>query len=175
MGQGFSLEIMTILKLIHAFLGLNAMVSGIAVCIRMISGRSFEESVAHFLRFSLAASSVGLVFSLGHTGLIQLLAVLGVCVSAFAVVSRRKFKSNEKWVTTLVLSTMCVLCLDSLIVVVHVFDVLAICSILGWPQPEFLFSISMAATVLLFAVLSPIAVKKNHYGARAPVLHKVSR
>lgn len=166
---------MLILKLIHTFLGFNAIIGGVAACIRMISGRSFEEWVGHFLGFSLAVSAVGLVFSLDHTSLIQWLTMLGVCVSAFAVISLRKFNSNEKWGTTLILSTMCALCLDLLIMIVHVFSVLAILSVLGWPQADFLFSISMVTAVLVFAVLSLIAAKKHHYGERAPVPHKVSR
>ena len=166
---------MLIFQLIHAFLGLNAIVGGIAVCIRMISGRSFEEWIAHFLKFSLAASAVGLVLSLDHTGVVQWLTILGVCGSTLTLVSQRKARANGEWSTTLVLGTMCVLCLDSLIVIVHVFNVLTLCTILGWPQPEFLYPVSMASTVLLFAVLSPIAVKRKHFRERAPVLHKVSR
>jgi len=167
---------LNILKVIHAFLGLNAIAAGIPVCIRMVLGRHFNEWVAHFLRISLAASAIGLILSIDHTDLVQWLTILGVYTSAFAVMSWRKVKSNEEWKTALVLGTMSVLCLDSLVAIVHVFKLLLFFSIvLGWSPPDSLFPISLATAVLLFAVLSIVAVKKNHQEISGPVIYKATQ
>jgi hypothetical protein len=166
---------MNMLKLIHAFLGLNAIGAGIPVCIRMVAGRPFENWLAHFLRFSLAASAVGLILSIDHTSFTQWLAMLGVYASAFAVLSLRKLQSNENWGATLVMSTMCVLCLDAVVAMAHAFKLLAVCSAWGASQQVIPFAISMVSVVLLFAFLSILALKRIHNEPCASVMHKVSR
>lgn len=166
---------MNMLKLIHAFLGLNAIGAGIPVCLRMVAGRPCDKWIAHFLRFSLAASAVGLVLSLGHTSSTQLFAMLGVYASAFAVLSLRKFQSNENWGAALVMSTMCVLCLDAVVAMAHAFKLLAVCNVLGSSQPGLSFAIAIIAAVFLFAFLSMLALKRIHREVNSSVMHEVTR
>jgi len=166
---------LNILKLIHIFLALNAIGAGISVCIAMVTGRFFEAWVRHFLRFSLAAGSMGLILSIGHHSVAQLLTMLSVYASAFAVLSWRKYSTSDAWAPAVVLSTMCVLCLDTVIMIAHIFKLLAACNVLDLAQPDIPLAVSMVTAVLLFALLSMTALKKIHQYATDPLMHKVSR
>jgi hypothetical protein len=166
---------LNILRLIHMFLALNAIGAGSSVCIKMVTGASFEAWVRHFLRFSLAAGSVGLILSIDHTSVTQLLTMLSVYVSALAVLFWRKYSTSEAWAPAVVLSTMCVLCLDSAIMIAHIFKLLAACNVLVLAQPDIPLAVSMATAVLLFALLSTTALKKIHQHASDPLMHKAAR
>ena len=166
---------LNILRLIHMFLAANALGAGIAVCIRMITGRSFATWVRHFLEFSLAASSVGLILSIDHTSVCQLLTILSVYVSVFAVLFWRKYATSDTWATAVVLSTMCVLCLDTVIMIAHVLTLLDASNVLGLPQSDTPLAVSMVTVVFLFGLLSSTALKKIHQHASNPLMHKAAR
>ncbi|MGB8259349.1 MAG: hypothetical protein WCE75_03315 [Terracidiphilus sp.] len=166
---------LTMLRLVHALLGLSALCAGIPVCFSMVVGRPLRKEIAHFLGFSLAASSVGMVLSVGHTSYAQWVAMLGVYVSGFAVLSLRKFQSNEDWGAALVMSTMCVLCLDAVVGMAHAFKLLATCNVPGLPKQVIPFSVSTVSIVLLFTFLSIVARKKIQHEPSASVMHKVTR
>ncbi len=152
---------LNLLKLIHVFLGLNALGAGTAVCTRMVTGRPFETWFKHFLRFSLAAASVGLILSIDHTSVTQLFTMLTVYASGFALLSWRKYSSSDSWRPAVVLSTMCVLCLETVIMIAHIFKFLAACNVLGLARPDIPLAVSMVTVVLLFALLSTTALKKS--------------
>ena len=167
---------LNLLKLIHVFLGLNALGAGASVCTRMVTGRSFDMWVKHFLRFSLAASSVGLILSINHTGAIQLLTMLTVYACGFAVLSFRKYSASEAWGPAVVLSTMCVLCLDTVIAIAHILKALTACAAPGRiARPDILLAVSTVTAVLLFALLSLTALRKFHQHATDLLMHRVAR
>jgi len=166
---------MTIFRLIHAVLGISAIGAGAVVCLRMAAGHLLDEQVAHFLKLSLAASTVGMILSIGHTSFTQWLALLGVYVSAFAVLSLRNCQSNDGWETALVMSTMCVLCLDAVVAMSHAFTLLAVCNVLGTPHQAFPFVVSMVTVVSLFAFLSVQALNRIHPQPGASDIQKVAR
>ena len=166
---------LNLLKLIHVFLGLNALGAGAAVCTRMVMGRPFAKWVKHFLRFSLVGASAGLLVSIGHTSLTQLLTMLAVYASAFAVFSWRKYSASDSWGPAVVLSTMCVLCLDTVIMIAHIFKFLAASNVLGLERPDIPLAVSMVTVVLLFALLSANALKKIHQHSSNSLMHKAAR
>ena len=164
-----------LLKLVHVFLGLNAVGAGAAVCIRMVAGRPFEIWVKNFLRFTLLTASVGLILSIHHTCVSQLLTMLTVYASGFAVLSWRKYNASDNWGPAVVLSTMCVLCLDSVIMIQHIVKLLAAWNVPGLAQPDIPLAISTVSAVLLFVFLSTTALKRLHQHPSASMLHKVAR
>jgi len=166
---------LNLLKLIHVFLGLNALGAGAGICLRMVTGRPFEMWFKHFLRFSLGAASAGLILSIGHTSAIQLFTMLTVYASGFVVFNWRKSIATHSWGPAVVLSTMCVLCLDSVIMIAHIFKLLDACNVLSLGRPDIPLAIPMASVVLLFAFLSTTALKKIHQHASNPLLHKAAR
>ena len=166
---------LSILKLIHMCLAFGAIGAGISVCIRMVTGRPFEAWVKHFLRFSLAAGSVGLILSIGHTTGSQLLTMLSVYVSALAVLFWRKCCASDTWAPALVLSTMCVLCLDTVIMFEHIFRLLSAFNVPGLVRADIPFAVSLVFVVILFGLLSMTVLKKLHQHEAAPLMHKVAR
>jgi hypothetical protein len=166
---------LNILKFIHMFLALNAIGAGTSVCIKMVTGRAFQAWVRHFLRFSLATGSVGLILSIGHTSATQSLTMLSVYVSAVAVFFWCKYGTSDTWAPAVVLSTMCVLCLDTVIVTVHIFKLLAASNVLGLVQPDIPLALSMVTAVLLFGLLSMAALRKIHQHAINTLMHKAAR
>ncbi len=166
---------LSLLKLIHVFLGLNALGAGASVCTRMVTGRPFEMWVKHFLRFSLAAASVGLILSINHTSVMQLLTMLTVYASGFAVLFWRKYCASGGWGPAVVLSTMCVLCLNTVIMIAHIFKLLVAFNVPGLAQPDIPLAVSLVTVVLLFAFFSTTALKKIHQHANDPLMHKATR
>lgn len=166
---------LNLLEAIHIFLGLTAIGAGISVCARMVAGHPFEMWIPHFLKFSVTAAAVGLIISIDHTSLTQWLTVFGVYVSAFAVFAWRKFNLSENWGAALVLNTMCVLCLDTVIAIAHIFKFLAVCNGSRSSLPDGPYAALIVADVLLFAALSTIAVKKIHPTPSEPMVKKVAQ
>ena len=166
---------LNLLKLIHVFLGLNALGAGAGICMRMVTGRPFDMWFKHFLRFSLTAASVGLILSIGHTSVMQLFTMLTVYASGFAVFSWRKYIASRSWGPAVVLSTMCVLCLDTVVMIAHIFKLLDACNVLSLGRPDIPLAVSMVTVILLFALLSTTALKKIHQHASDPLMHKAAR
>lgn len=167
---------LNLLRLIHVFLGMNAFAAGVAVCIRMITGRSFGMWVKNFLRFSLASSSAGLILSINHTSVTQLLTMITVYLSGFAVFSWRKYVTSDAWGPAVVLSTMSVFCVQTAIVAAHACRLLAACNLMSSTEMQARMGVLMIApAVLLFAVFTTVSLKRIPQHANDTVMHKAAR
>ena len=166
---------LSLLKLIHIFLGLNTLAAGLAVCSRMMRGKPFVQWVRHFLRFSLASASVGLILSIDHRSGLQLLTMITVYVSGLVVFSWRKYSTSDAWGPAVVLSTMSVLCMQGMIISVHAAKFLQTCSLLGGRTEHTQMIALDAGIVLLFAIFSTISLKKIHRHASVSVMHGVTQ
>jgi hypothetical protein len=166
---------LNVLRFIHVFLAVNAIGAGISLCMRMVGGKPFKVSMKRFLEWSLGAGSAGLIFSIHHTSATELLTMLGVYVAAFAVFSWRKCRASDAWVPALVLSTMCVLCLDAVIVIMHIVKLLAVCHLLGSVSPDLPLATLTVCAVLLFAFLSTTTLKRLQQHQSNSMVHKAAR
>jgi hypothetical protein len=102
------------------------------------------------------------LISLYHPDPMRWLAVLGVYLSAVAVLAWRRRDSSHGWTDPFVLSTMAVICLDCLMVVAHLLRLAAL-----WKGPQsgmaaFLIIVG-AALILLFTVLSGIGLRSSRH------------
>jgi hypothetical protein len=168
--------LLTLFKLIHVFVGLNAIGIGIAVAIRMASGRRFERWAVQFLKYSLAASATGMLLALDHPDIMSWAAALGVYLSGLAVLTSRKSGLSGDWALAFLLSTLSVLCLDTVVAVAHLFRVLARFNLLkSSPDNTVVVFAAALITVLMFAVLSVVSVRKSHMNATSSFVHKVTR
>jgi len=166
---------LNLLKAVHVFLGMNALASGIALSIRMMTGRPFEAWVKNFLRFSLTSASLGLILAIKHTSVTQLLTMLTVYVSGFAIFSWRKYIASDSWGPAVVLSTMSVFCLETVIVAAHVLRVVAACDFINPTEiPVHMMALS-ASAILIFALLTTISLKRLHHYPSDSVMHKAAR
>jgi len=164
-----------LLRVIHVFLAVNAMAAGISLSIKMVGGKPFKVWVKRFLELSLAAGSAGLIFSIHHMSATELLTMLSVYVSAFAVFSWRKCRASDAWEPALVLSTLCVLCLDAVIVITHIVKLLAFCHLLGSVSPDLSLATLTVCAVLLFAFLSTTSLKRLQQHQSDSMAHKAAR
>ena len=165
----------SLLRLIHIFLGLNTLAAGIAVCSRMIHGKPFVQWVRHFLRFSLASASVGLILSINHKSGMQLLAMITVYVSGLVVFFWRKYCTSDAFGPAIVLSTMALICMQTVIMSVHAAKFLQACSLLDGRTEHMPMIALDAGIVLLFAIFSTISLKKIHRHASVSVMHGVTQ
>lgn len=166
---------LNVLRFIHVLLAVNAIGVGISLCMRMVGGKPFKIWVKPFLELSLAAGAAGLIFSIHHTNATELLTMLGVYVSAFAVFSWRKCTVSDAWIPALVLSTMCVLCLDAMIVITHIVKLLAVCNLLGSVSPDLPLATLTVCTVLLFTFLSTTTLRRLQHHQNNSMVHKAAR
>ena len=165
----------SLLKLIHIFLGLNTVAAGIAVCSRMMQGKPFVQWVRQFLRFSLASASVGLILSIDHKSGMQLLTMLTVYVSGLVILFWRKYCTSDAFGPAVVLSTMAVICMQTVIMSVHAAKFLQACSLLDGPADRTRMIALDTAIVLLFAVFSAIALRRIHRHPSVSVIHGVTQ
>lgn len=166
---------LNLLKVIHVFLGINALGAGVAVSIRMMTSRPFEAWVKNFLRFSLASASVGLILSIKHTSVTQLLTMLTVYLSGFAVHSWRKYGASDSWGPAVVLSTMSVFCLQTVVIAAHVLRVIAACDLLNPSEIQVHMMALSATAILVFALVTMISLKRLHQHPSGSVMHKAAR
>lgn len=166
---------LNLLRFIHIFLGLNTLATGAVVCARMMKGKPFQKWVRHFLRFSLASASIGLILSINHTSGMQLLTMLTVYVSGLVVLSWRKYGTSDAWGPAVVLSTMCVLCMQTVIMSAHVLRFLDVYRVLDTRESHAQMVTLDLAAVLLFAVFSTISLKRIHPHSRTSVLQGAAR
>jgi len=165
---------LNLLRLVHVFFGLNALAAGLAVCTRMITGRSFGRWVRSFLRFSLASSSVGLILSIHHASVTQLLTMLTVYLSGFAVFSWRKYSTSDGWGPAVVLSTLSVFSLQTVIIMAHICRAMAECNLISSAQSQVQMGVLITTAVMLFAILSTMSLKRIHQHAINSVMRKVA-
>lgn len=166
---------LNLLRLIHIFLGINTLAAGAAVCVRMMKGKPFQQWVRHFLRFSLASASVGLILSINHTSGTQLLTMLTVYVSGLVIFSWRKYGASDAWGPAVVLGTMCVLCMQTVIMCAHVMKFLVTCKLLDTRESHPQIVVLDLATVLLFMAFSTISLKRIHRHPTTSMVHGVAR
>lgn len=153
--------LLDILKAIHAYFGTCALCTGIATTFRIVSGGPFGFWAGRFLTYSLGAAAAGILISLDDPDPMRWLAVLGVYVTAIAVLAWRRRESADNWTDLFVLSTMAVVCLDSFIFIAHLFRLAALLN--GTPSgPTPPLIVAGAILVFFFAVLSAIGLKSVH-------------
>lgn len=166
---------LNLLKLIHIFLGLNTLAAGAAVCARMMNGKTLEAWLKHFLRFSLASASVGLILSIKHASGMQLLTMLTVYVSGVVVFSWRKYGASDAWCPVVVLSTMSLLCMQTVIISSHVMRFLEFSRFLDARESQAQMIALDIAAVVLFTAFSMISLKRIHRRPKTFMLHGVAR
>lgn len=167
--------LLIVLKLIHAFFGVNAIGVGIAVTIRMVSGRPFERWAVQFLKYSLIASATGMLLSLDHPDLLSWIAALGVYFSGVAVLASRKCQFSGDWALAFLLTTLSVLCLDTVVAIAHAFRLLTRFNLLASSRDTLELFVAALISVLMFAFLSMVSVKRLHMNTTGSVVHKMTR
>jgi len=117
--------ILEILKSVHFVSGVVGICAGAWVVFGILTEKLVEKWIFLFLRCALTASVTGLCFPFDHLLPTHWAAISAVYVSALAVLSLQRYGLAGIWAPVFALSIMLVLCLDVLVAIAHVFDMLA--------------------------------------------------
>ncbi len=146
--------ILGFLKFVHIVFGLIGLVAGIWVLFGMLAGEFLEKWAVIFLKCALAASVTGLLFPFHHFLPTHWAAMLGIYTSGIAVLAWRRYHLAGIWALVFVLCIAFVLCLDVLVVIAHIFGMLAL------THPRLLFPVIESIVTLLFAGFCIFTVKR---------------
>jgi hypothetical protein len=146
--------ILEFFKFIHVVFGAIGICAGTRVAFGLLKGTLFTKWTVVFLNCALVASVTGLFFPFHHFLPTHWAAMSAVYVAGVAVLAWCKYGLDGIWDLIFALSSRLVLCLDFLVAIAHVFNVL----IPTQPKPFFLITELMA--MLLFAGLGLFIVRK---------------
>jgi hypothetical protein len=146
--------ILLILKFVHVVFGAVGICAGAWILFGVLEGKLFTRWAIVFLKCTLVASATGLLFHPQHFLPTQWAAMSAVYVSGVAVLAWRRYGLVGIWALIFALSTMLVFCLDTLVVIAHVFQTLIP------TQPKPLFLIAELMVMLLFVGVGLFTVKR---------------
>jgi cytochrome c biogenesis factor len=168
--------ILNLLKLFHSLCAAVSLCAGPVALSRIFAGRPFERSTTIFLESALAASIAGLLLHIQHGFQpIRLMAMTAIYVSGVAVLAWKRFHLSQGWGLVFTLSLMAILCLDVLIAVRHLFDLVSIFDAAVERPPKLTFLITESVVALFFASMGIVATKRYRItsqidGPRSPLL-----
>jgi len=150
----------------HVYLSLIGIGSGLVVLLGLIGGRLFPLVTALFLATTIATSVTGFLFPFhGITPAIKL-GIISMVVLAVALAARYLLGLAGRWRTTFVIASALALYLNCFVLVVQTFLKIPAVHALAPTQTEPPFKIAQLAVLILFIVLTILAVR----GFRRPLL-----
>lgn len=156
--------ILEILKFVHVVFGAVAIGAGARAVFGILKGKLFKKWTVVFLKCALVASVTGLLFPFHHFLPTHWAAMSAVYVSGVVVLAWRRYHLADIWALIFALSIMLVLCLDILVVIAHVFEMLIP------PQHKLSFLITESMVMLLFVGLGIFAVRKYRASQTGPTV-----
>jgi hypothetical protein len=159
---------MSILRFVYAVCDLVAIVAGTIVLFGLLTGELTDKWAVLFLRCTLAASVIGLFFSLHDFTLVQRCSMLAVYASGVAILAWRKFHLSGVWRTIFALAITILLYLNVVVAIDQVFEQMFRFTRLAPAQFELTSRATQCVVMVLFAVIAIVAVKRFHSrGARS--------
>lgn len=135
--------IFVILKLAHVIFGSIGIGAGTWMVLGILTGKSRERWSIVFLECSLVASATGLLFPFHHFLPTHWATMFGIYISGMAALAWCKYHIVGIWALIFALSTVLVFCLNILVVIVHVFEMLI-------PAQHKLLFLTMELIAMLF-------------------------
>ncbi|HXW92800.1 MAG TPA: hypothetical protein VEK33_19785 [Terriglobales bacterium] len=158
---GMSLQTFT---LVHVLISLAGIASGIVVMYGFLTDQRLDRWTAVFLTTTALTSLTGLLFPFtGITPGIKL-GIISLVVLAIAIVSR--YPLHLAWRKTYVLAACAALYFNVFVLVVQSFEKVPGLQAIAPTQKEPPFAIAQLAVLVLFVVLTTMAVKKFRSGPR---------
>jgi hypothetical protein len=156
MTLGLSLSAFTTL---HVYISVIAIGSGLIVLLALIGGRIFPLLTGLFLAATVATSVTGFLFPFhGVTPAIKL-GIISMVVLAVALAARYLLHLAGIWRTTFVIASALALYLNCFVLVVQTFLKVPAIHALAPTQTEPPFKIAQATLLLLFILLTVLAVQ----------------
>lgn len=145
---------------IHVLISLIGIASGLIVLFGLIAGRRLDRWTALFLTTTVATSITGFGFPTDHLLPSQVVGVISLVVLAIAIVARYPKHMAGGWRSTYVITAAIALYLNSFVGVVQSFEKVPALHALAPTQKESPFAIAQGIVLLLFIVLTIMAVKR---------------
>jgi hypothetical protein len=145
---------------IHVLISLIGIASGLIVLFGLIAGRRLDRWTALFLATTVATSVTGFGFPTDHLLPSQVVGVISLVVLAIAIVARYPKHMAGGWRSTYVITAAIALYLNSFVGVVQSFEKIPALHALAPTQKESPFAIAQGIVLLLFVVLTIMAVKR---------------
>lgn len=154
---GMSLQAFT---LIHVLISLAGIVSGLVVLYGFLSNKRFDGWTALFLTTTALTSLTGFIFPFKEVTPAIKLGVISLVVLGICIVTR--YALHLTWRKTYVVTACAALYFNVFVLVVQSFEKLPTLKALAPTQKEPPFAITQIAVLVVFVILTVLAVRKFH-------------
>ena len=152
---GMSLPTFT---MVHVFISLVGIASGLMVVFGFLTNRSSDRWTAIFLLTTTLTSVTGFLFPFTSVTPAIKLGVISLIVLALAIVAR--YPMHLAWRKTYVIAACSALYFNVFVLVVQSFEKVPSLKAIAPTQKEPPFAVAQIAVLLLFVVLTTLAVKR---------------
>jgi len=156
--------------LLHVVLSLVGIATGLVVLFGMVTSRSFGGWTAVFLATTILTSLTGFLFPFERVLPSHVFGVISLLLLAVAVTALYGYRLSGAARWLYVVTAVIALYLNAFVGVVQAFLKLPFFNALAPTQTELPFIIAQGITLIAFAVLGYIAVRRFHPPDRAAVL-----
>lgn len=146
---------------LHVLISLIGIASGFAVLAGMLLGKHCRNTTAVFLAMTVLTSVTGFMFPLGKVGPPHIIGALSMVVLAAALWALYGKRLVGRWRVVYIISAVIALYLNVFVGVVQAFQKVEAINALAPTQTEPPFAIAQGATLLLFAGLGFLALKRR--------------
>lgn len=147
---------------VHVIISLVAIASGIIVLFGMLGSKRLNGLTALFLFTTVLTSVTGFGFPFTHLSPAHKLGIMSLVVLAIAILARYSFHMAGSWRWIYVVTATMALYLNVFVLVVQSFEKAPALHALAPTQTEGPFKIAQLVVLVLFIVLTVVAVRKFH-------------
>jgi hypothetical protein len=147
---------------VHVIISLIGIVSGLIALFGMLGSKRLNGLTALFLLTTVLTSVTGFTFPFTHLTPGHVVGIISLVVLAIAILARYSFHMAGSWRRIYVVTAAIALYLNVFVLVVQSFEKVPALHALAPTQTEGPFKMAQLAVLVLFIVLTVIAVKKFH-------------
>lgn len=147
---------------VHVIISLIAIVSGIIVLFGMLGSKRLDGLTALFLFTTVLTSVTGFGFPFTHLGPAHKLGIISLVVLAITLLARYSLHMAGSWRWIYVVTAVMALYLNVFVLVVQSFEKVPALHAMAPTQTEGPFKIAQLLVLVLFILLTVVAVKKFH-------------
>jgi hypothetical protein len=147
---------------VHVIISLIGIVSGLIALFGMLGSKRLNGLTALFLLTTVLTSVTGFMFPFTHLTPGHVVGIISLVVLAIAILARYSFHMAGSWRRIYVVTAAIALYLNVFVLVVQSFEKVPALHALAPTQTEGPFKMAQLAVLVLFIVLTVIAVKKFH-------------
>jgi hypothetical protein len=148
--------------IIHTLISLAGIFSGVVVMLGLLAGKRLDGWTKWFLITTVATSVTGFGFPLHHFGAPHVVGIISLAVLAVAIYARYARQLAGSWRWIYIVSALMALYLNVFVGVVQAFQKLPALQSFAPTQSEPPFQVTQLVVLMLFIVLSVVAVIRFH-------------